>query len=133
MKTIAVVFAVCIVGALGTLTEEHKAKLREHRDKCIDETKVDRTLVDKAHGGQWQEGDEKLQCFAACLLKKLGMMAEDGKLNEEVSLAKMTLDVGAEKAREIWDNCKDKTGANTCAKGFELMKCYTSKKTLLLA
>ncbi|KAK0088542.1 hypothetical protein PV325_011603 [Microctonus aethiopoides] len=132
MKSIAVIFTLCIVGALSALNEEQRNKIKEHRDKCIEETKVDIELVNKAHRGEWMVDDEKLRCFASCLLKKLDMISDDGSLKEDVTLAKMTLDVGADKAKEILDKCKEITASDVCEKGLKLMKCYTDNKATIV-
>lgn len=128
MKTLLVLVCICLVGALGALTDEQKAKLKAYKTSCIQETGVAEDDVEKAKTGQIPEDNEKLSCFAACMLKKIGIMNPDGTVNEEVARSKIPQDVPQEKAEEVFKKCKDVSGSNTCEKGGNLMKCFMENK-----
>lgn len=127
MKAIVIVLAISFVAVLGELTDEQKAKLREHKESCISETGVDPTVVENAKKGEVVENDEKLACFATCLLKKVGIMTADGDIDWEVARAKLPESVPQEQADQIHNACKDITGTG-CEKGHNLMKCFMEHK-----
>ncbi|KAI4479640.1 hypothetical protein M0804_011037 [Polistes exclamans] len=105
MKIIVAFTIALFVGALA-LTDEQKAKLKEYKDSCIAETGVDAAIVENAKNGNIAENDEKLSCFAACFLKKMGILSPEGNLNEEVLYAKLPNSIPKEKADEVFQKCK---------------------------
>lgn len=129
MKIFAFVLAVCFVSAVSALNDKERAKLREHRDACITETGVDAAKVEAAKVGNADETDEKLACFSACLLKKIGIMNADGTFNEETTRAKIPADVPVDKANDVINKCKGITGENACDTGRKIYKCYMENKT----
>ncbi|XP_017795892.1 PREDICTED: general odorant-binding protein 56d-like [Habropoda laboriosa] len=128
MKTIAVVFALCFVGAMA-LTDEQKAKLTEHKTACIAETSVDPQVVENAKKGNFAQDDEKLGCFVSCMLKKIGIMNQDGSVNEEVTRAKAPSDIPKDQVETIINKCKTATGANDCKKAANIASCFMKNKT----
>ncbi|CAL7937723.1 unnamed protein product [Xylocopa violacea] len=128
MKTIVVVFAFCLVGALA-LTEEQKAKLSEYKSACITETGVDTQVVDNAKSGNYAKDDEKLGCFTACMLKKIGIMNQDGSVNEEVARKRAPPNIPKEQVEDVISKCKDTTGPNDCQKASNLAQCFIDKKS----
>nr|UEN71172.1 odorant-binding protein 7 [Gregopimpla kuwanae] len=129
MKSFAIVLAVCFISAAYALTDAQKAKLKEHRDACITETGVDTAKVSNAKEGNYDDADEKLACFSACLLKKIGIMNADGTFNEEATRAKIPPGIDAAKANEVINKCKTETGATDCETGRKLYKCYLQNKS----
>ncbi|XP_012540582.1 general odorant-binding protein 56d [Monomorium pharaonis] len=127
MKAIIIVLAISVIAVLGQLTDEQKAKLREHKESCISETGVDSTLIENAKKGDIAENDEKLTCFADCLLKKIGIINANGDIDWEVARAKMPPGVSQEQADHIHNVCKDITGTG-CEKGGNLFKCFLDNK-----
>nr|QNC49766.1 odorant binding protein 1 [Trissolcus japonicus] len=123
MKFFIAVFALCIVGALGALTDEQKAKLKEHKEHCFTETGVDPAVVENVKKGQFVQ-DPKLACFTACVMKRIGVMNANGSINEEVARAKLPATVSVEKAAEILGSCKSLKGANDCETAVMVFKCY---------
>ncbi|XP_003708550.1 general odorant-binding protein 56d-like [Megachile rotundata] len=128
MKTVAVIFAFCLVGALA-LTEEQKAKLTQHKNACITETGVDAQVVENAKTGNFAEDDEKLACFASCMLKKIGVMNADGTINVEVARQRAPSTVPQEQVESVINKCKDTTGPNDCKKASNLVKCFKDNKS----
>ncbi|KAL6262521.1 hypothetical protein P5V15_005317 [Pogonomyrmex californicus] len=127
MKAIVIVFAISLVTVLGALTEEQKAKLRQYKETCIAETGVDATMVENAKKGEIAEGDEKLACFATCLLKKIGIMTANGDIDWEVARAKIPSGVPQEQADQLYNACKDVSGTG-CEKGGNVFKCFYENK-----
>ncbi|KAG7200593.1 hypothetical protein KM043_001152 [Ampulex compressa] len=128
MKTIAVVFALCVVGALAGITEEQRTKLKAYKDSCIAETGVNPTAVENIKRGQLAQDDEKVACFATCMLKKIGILNPDASINEEVARAKLPATVPQGEAEAVFANCRNIGGANACEKGGNLLKCFMENK-----
>ncbi|XP_076240646.1 general odorant-binding protein 56d-like [Calliopsis andreniformis] len=131
MKTIFVVFALCFVGALA-LTDEQKTKLAEFKNACITETGVEPQAIENAKSGNADENDQKLKCFASCMLKKVGVMNEDGSFNEEVTRKRAPSHVTKDQVDDLINKCKDTTGDDVCDKAAKLVKCYKENKTFNL-
>nr|ANT46042.1 odorant-binding protein 13 [Microplitis mediator] len=132
MKIIAVIFAVCFAGALAELTVEQLAKLREHSTACITETLVDDANVDAAmHHNIWRMDDLKLRCYFFCLLKKLKVMNEDGKLNEEITRQRLANLFPADRIDGVIMKCKEMKGADACETAILMAKCHADERGLL--
>ncbi|XP_076651124.1 general odorant-binding protein 56a-like [Halictus rubicundus] len=128
MKSILVVFALCLVSALA-LTEEQKAKLSQFKNDCITETGVDAKVVDDAKAGNFNDNDEKLACFTSCMLKKIGITNQDGSFNEGTARQKAPAGVTKEQLDDVINKCKDITGPNECKKAANLYKCFKDNKS----
>lgn len=128
MKTILVVVALCFVGALA-VKDKQKAKLVEFKNSCITKTGVDAQVVEDAKNGKIKEGDEKLSCFLACMMKKIGVMNPDGTVNEELFKKKAPPTATKEQVQELLTKCKGTTGTNDCDKAAKLVKCYKENKS----
>ncbi|KAM0730336.1 General odorant-binding protein 56d [Formica fusca] len=128
MKAIIIVLTVTIVVVLGGITDEQKAKLRQYKESCINESGVDPTVVENAKKGEIAEGDEKLACFSTCLLKKIGIINANGDIDWEVARAKVPSGVPQEQTDRIYNNCQNVAGEG-CAKGANLLKCFVENKS----
>ncbi|KAL0114708.1 hypothetical protein PUN28_011782 [Cardiocondyla obscurior] len=127
MKAIVIVLAISVVAVLGELTDEQRAKLKAYKVSCITESGVDPTVVENAKKGQAPENDEKLACFATCMLTKIGIMTADGEVDWDVARSKLPSDVPSEKADQLYNACKDISGTG-CEKGHNLFKCFLANK-----
>nr|ARN17865.1 odorant binding protein 9 [Cephus cinctus] len=128
MKTFLAVFALCIAGTLAALSEEQITKLKTYKESCIEETGVDPSVIEAAKKGTYSDGDEKLACFSACLLKKIGVMDPDGKINEEVIRSKIPSSIPKDQADNIINTCKGLTGANACETAGKVLKVLSRPK-----
>ncbi|KMQ83200.1 general odorant-binding protein 56d, partial [Lasius niger] len=97
----------------GGLTDEQKAKLRQYKESCINESGVDPSVVENAKKGQIAEGDEKLACFSTCMLKKIGILKANGDIDWEVARAKVPAGTSQEEADRIYNNCQNVGKYNT--------------------
>ncbi|XP_047365464.1 general odorant-binding protein 56d-like [Vespa velutina] len=131
MKFIVAFTFALIVGTLG-LDDQQKAKLKEYKESCITESGVDPAIVENAKNGNVSEGDEKLSCFAACFVKKLGIFNSEGNINEEVLRSRLYDSLPEDKVEEIFQKCKNINGDTLCQKGGNLMKCFLDNKKLAL-
>ncbi len=130
MKTFAIVLTVCIVGSYAaTLKDDQKSKLGEYKESCITETGADKAMIDSIIKGGPISHDEKLDCFSACMLKKIGIMRPDGSIDVEAARTKAaTTNVDIAKANKVIDTCKDLTGKDTCETGGKVFGCFITNK-----
>ncbi|OXU29502.1 hypothetical protein TSAR_003814 [Trichomalopsis sarcophagae] len=130
MKYFAVIFAFCFVGAMAALTEEQKAKLKEYKYACITETGVSEDVIESVKKGEQVAFDEKLNCFSACMLKKVGIMNADGTMNEEVARAKVPQDLPKDKVDQVINTCKAGVGKDSCETGGKVLTCLMKTKAV---
>lgn len=105
------------------LSKEQKAKVQQYGVECMKKTGVSMELVAQAKKGQFAD-DEKLKNFILCFFQKTGVLTSDGKLNEEVALAKLPQEVDKVAVKKVLDECKMKNGKNVADTAFEIFKCY---------
>lgn len=114
--------------------DDRRDKIKQFRNDCIAETKVDPVLIDRADNGDFVD-DAKLQCFSKCFYQKAGFVAENGDLLLDVIKERIPKEADREKALAIIDKCKDLKGADSCETVYLVHKCYfqnsygTDKKT----
>ncbi|XP_066581585.1 general odorant-binding protein 83a-like [Prorops nasuta] len=111
--------------------EEEQAKMKVFKEECIPETGVDRSFVDDAELGILRL-DEKLACYAACMMKKVGVMRPDGSINDEVALSKIPSGINQEKAIEVFHKCKRVPSKNHCLKAGLMAKCFVDNQDYVL-
>ncbi|XP_057336177.1 general odorant-binding protein 56d-like [Microplitis mediator] len=132
MKILAVIFAVCFVGALAQLNEdEEAAKVNEYRAVCANETGFNDDNVSNIPVGNWITYGPKIQCYYSCLMKKMKIMNEDGTVNEEKTRTRMADQFPADKIDAVITKCKDLKGANMCETIMMILKCYDDEKALI--
>lgn len=51
-------------------------------------------------------------------------MDADGKLQEDVIVAKFSVDKPKEKVQALYNLCKDQKGASNCETAYKVYKCY---------
>ncbi|XP_015512435.2 uncharacterized protein LOC107218907 [Neodiprion lecontei] len=130
MKVLIVIFALCVAGSLGGLTDEQIAKLKSYKQSCIVESGVEPSVVENAKQGQIAEDDDKLACFAACYLRHIGVYDAEGNVHEDVFRAKLPADVPKAKADEVVNKCSGLTGSTLCRTGAKLLKCMMESRIL---
>ncbi|XP_046749798.1 general odorant-binding protein 83a-like [Diprion similis] len=130
MKILIVVFALCVAGSLGGLTDEQKAKLMGYKQSCITESGVEPNAVENAKRGEIAEDDEKLACFASCYLRHIGVYDAEGNVHEDVFRAKLPADVPKAKADQVVNTCTGRTGSTFCRTGAKLLKCFMESRTV---
>ncbi|XP_044265626.1 general odorant-binding protein 56d-like [Tribolium madens] len=123
MKTVAVLLFLTLAGCTKQEDDDRTEKIKQYRDDCIAETKVDPALIDRADNGDFVD-DAKLQCFSKCFYQKAGFVAENGDLLFDVIKAKIPKEANREKALAIIDKCKDLKGADSCETVYLVHKCY---------
>ncbi|XP_057328299.1 general odorant-binding protein 56d-like [Microplitis mediator] len=132
MKIFAVIFAVCVVGALAQLNEDDEAaKMNEYRTACANETGFNDVNVSNIPVGNWITYVPRIQCYYTCIMKKMKIMNEDGTVNEEKTRKRMADKFPADKIDAVITKCKDLKGAYMCESVMMIMKCYDDEKASL--
>lgn len=94
---------------------------------CVAETGVDKELVKKARAGDFDFDDAKMKSFTFCMLKKPGIMTDDGVLHKDVALSKAD-DSVKDKVSKAIDACLKETGATNDEKAWNYVKCYHKER-----
>ncbi|KAF2881154.1 hypothetical protein ILUMI_25028 [Ignelater luminosus] len=125
MKGIIALVVVTFFAATQALSDEAKAKLREHYEHCTGETKVDKELINKARKGEFSN-DDKLQQYYFCMFNRIGILDADGKPQPDVLKDKIAAagDIKTEDAEKVIAACKDKKGADKYETARLIYECY---------
>ncbi|XP_033191232.1 general odorant-binding protein 56h-like [Bombus vosnesenskii] len=132
MKILAIVFAFCFVGTLA-FSNSIKAKVERFRASCITETSIDPKLIQGAKEGIISKADERLGCYTYCMLRKKGIVEENGRL--WVNIAKrqlITYGADALMADEMVNKCKNIAGGNECKQASNLIQCFLEIRSLYI-
>nr|WJN66526.1 odorant-binding protein 2 [Leptocybe invasa] len=133
MKFFVIVFAICVTGALATgITDEQKSKLKDHKVACVAETGVTEDVIEKLKKGEAVVLDDKLNCFSACLLKRIGIMRADGSIDEKVARAKIPKDLPQDTVDKVVNSCKVQVGKDSCETGGKVLVCLAKTKVITL-
>ncbi|XP_012061112.1 PREDICTED: general odorant-binding protein 69a-like [Atta cephalotes] len=123
MKTIVILLAVSFA-VLSEFTEADHAEREQNKQECIDESGVDPDVLEKAKKGELDDNDEKLACFDTCILKKFGVMKEDGEIDlDKIREHMLKRNKSEEQINKTINECGNVDGEG-CQKGRNLMKCF---------
>nr|AHE13793.1 odorant binding protein [Lissorhoptrus oryzophilus] len=119
---LSVIFMVICVISCQDFTEEQRKKIIQNRQECINSTKVNPELIEKADLGEFSE-DPALKCFTKCFYQKAGFVNDKGEVQKDVVEAKLPPQADKKKALEIVDKCQMK-GKDPCETVYLIHKCY---------
>ncbi|CAG9764448.1 unnamed protein product [Ceutorhynchus assimilis] len=127
----AAVVLVAIVQA-QSLTDKQKELLAQHYKECIEKSKVDQAILQKARAGDFVD-DAKLKDHILCVTQKMGFQNEAGALQKEVIERKLKEAVKGDeaKAKQLIKAC---AVANSDPKlqAFNAFKCIYQKANINL-
>nr|QDJ95972.1 odorant-binding protein 29 [Encarsia formosa] len=135
MKAFVTFFALCLaaVHAAG-LTDDQKAKLADYKKSCFVETGADPNAFENYKAnivkGVEVKFDDKMNCFAACMLKKIGIMRPDGTIDEAVARSKVPKELPQDKVDQAINTCKTQVGKDNCEIGGKVTGCLVKTKVL---
>lgn len=109
------------------LTPEEFAQWTDIKEKCIVESGVAREVLAQAEKGVLMV-DEKLACFGACAMKKIGLMKEDGTVDLDVGISKIPKAFHKGRAEEILRKCGKLNSGDVCVKAAIIIKCLMDHK-----
>ncbi|KAJ8679087.1 hypothetical protein QAD02_014874 [Eretmocerus hayati] len=114
MKTIILIFALALFVGVHTqgLTPEQESHIHKSVEGCIEESKVDRQLLEDMKNGKHPTVTRELNCFAYCVLREKGDMDKDGNV-----FVKPTDSEAAKK-------CKELKKDDRCDTAGEVMGCF---------
>ncbi|KAL1513933.1 hypothetical protein ABEB36_003271 [Hypothenemus hampei] len=133
MKFLVVgVFLFVALVQVKALTDKQKELLAQHYKQCVELSKVDPTVLQKARSGDFAN-DDKLKQHILCIAKKSGFQNEAGVLQRSVIKTKL-------KEALKGDEVKTQELVNTCAvakpdpklQAFEAFKCIYQKAKINL-
>jgi len=127
MKVVILVLVAAIaasatdVADILNVTADEKAKLKQIEKECIEETKVDASLVHKFDEGDFADTPE-LRCYFSCYNIKYGSMDKDGVYDME----KMK-PILPESHIKIVEKCITHKGVDVCDTAYQAYKCYVKQ------
>ncbi|XP_014206345.1 general odorant-binding protein 83a [Copidosoma floridanum] len=122
--------AVCFVGAFSeSLSNEEAEKLMEYKESCTAETGVDEAVLMQPYDDKEElVQDEKLNCYFACILKKMDMMDSDGTINMETARSQLLRDLCPKKIDESVE-CLSQVGDSPCNTAGKIFGCIMKIRT----
>ncbi|TMW43906.1 hypothetical protein DOY81_011017 [Sarcophaga bullata] len=136
MKAFIALAVVCfiaqaIAGPLE-LSDEQKAKAKEHFQACVAQENVSEEDATRLRNKDFANPSENMKCFGTCFFERVGTL-KDGQVQEDVVLQKLGALVGEEKTKAVLNKCKDIKGESRCDTGFQIYKCFEESKAELTA
>ncbi|XP_001601290.2 general odorant-binding protein 56a [Nasonia vitripennis] len=135
---VACVLTICSIfaGSKADLTEDQRKILQPLKDECFQETGLDAVTLEKFKKEALQKfkttgevsNDEKVNCFSACMFKKIGFMSEEGKFEEDTVRALMSENFPPETLDKAIENCKNEVGKDHCETAAKLIVCFMNNK-----
>ncbi|KAH0540527.1 general odorant-binding protein 56d-like [Cotesia glomerata] len=122
MKIFASIFVLYFVGVLSNIADEESDD-RDYLKHCIEESGVDQNAVDKLQDKIWDMDNKKLQCFMKCFMLQIGVINNDGTINEANMKEKISHEFSKERIDEVIMKCKDPKGADACENSLLMLKC----------
>ncbi|XP_055372706.1 general odorant-binding protein 56d-like [Condylostylus longicornis] len=119
------VFALVILNANANPPEEFKEKFREVNAKCAEESKVDKSELERFKSGDFAGASPEFKCYSSCFAREMGFIANGEPNTEKMKevFSKMPK-FSEEKFNRIVNECKSEyTGEDDCEKGFNYMAC----------
>lgn len=113
------------------LSPEQLKQWHDIKEACITESGVSREFVEEAEKGVLII-DEKLACFGACAMKKIGLMREDGSIDIDAGIANIPIAFNKERAEEALRKCAKLDNSNLCMKAGIIIKCLMDQKKYVL-
>ncbi|XP_029047644.1 general odorant-binding protein 19d [Osmia bicornis bicornis] len=123
MKTIFILLTVHLTCSWAWLSSEDQEQIKKFSANCSVELGTTIGELQLALVGESHASEDKLKCFAACLLKKMDIMNEDGTINKEVIKSKAPKDMPEKEIEEIIQKCTNTGGKDDCEKAGNFLKC----------
>nr|QGW50305.1 odorant-binding protein 10 [Chouioia cunea] len=132
MKTVIVSFLFCIATVLAELTEEQKEMIKPYKDACLAELKLDEAIIEQSKKEYLEQGktefSDQLNCFSACMFKKVGIMTEEGKFDEDMARALASGQFPEDEINKAINACKNEVGKDICETAGILFECFLKQR-----
>ncbi|KRT84159.1 hypothetical protein AMK59_447, partial [Oryctes borbonicus] len=132
MMKLLLVFMCSVSIVISQISSDDAEKIKQASKGCIGTVGLDTNLVKSVKEGDIVD-DPKVKEFLACVLKKLGMVNEDGSFNNNVIRTKMPEGLSEDEKQNIVDKCLTLQGSNVEDTVWRAYKCYREKSRLNLA
>ncbi|XP_023297833.2 general odorant-binding protein 56d-like [Lucilia cuprina] len=128
--TLAVVCLIASAFAHHELSDEEKAKIKAHYEKCVKQENVPEAEALKLKNKEFANATPAMKCFGACFLEEVGFLKGDA-VQEDVVLAKLVPHYGEENVKKVLEKCKNEKGADRCETGYKIFECVEKAKAEL--
>nr|WJJ63272.1 odorant binding protein 14 [Pachyrhinus yasumatsui] len=133
MKVLFVaVFALFALTQVQSQTDKQKELLAQHYKQCLEISKVDQTILQKARIGEFAN-DPKLKEHILCVTRKIGFQNDAGELQREVIKRKLKEAVKGDeaKAKVLMEACAI-ANPDPKAQAYNAFKCIWQKAQINL-
>ncbi|XP_018328797.1 general odorant-binding protein 56a [Agrilus planipennis] len=128
----SVVILAVIATVQATLTDEQKAKLKQHQDECLKSFPADKLLLEKARKGDLAD-NKTLKDYLYCVIEKSGFITPDGKIQTAVLETKLASVTAAENAKKLVAKCTSQKNLDKKESAEAIYKCvYNETKFSLI-
>ncbi|XP_034944482.1 uncharacterized protein [Chelonus insularis] len=103
----------------------HHSQSWKNFQKCKIETKVDSELLRAERRGE-DVDDPQVKCFYACMMKRLNIMNDEGKVNVMKLINHVNIpedDVHRVQKIEMFSTCAKKKGTDECDTAYRIRRC----------
>nr|WJN66532.1 odorant-binding protein 23 [Leptocybe invasa] len=129
MKALLVVLSFCVAVAYCHDGHNHSkideiGVVNSDIEECAQRYKIDKMALNELKKNKIFTGTPDTQCFAACILRKSGIMLADGTINRDFVES------------EIASECKNKViafGKDECEIAAKILACLTQKNIVVFA
>nr|AVU05019.1 odorant binding protein 10 [Agrilus mali] len=127
-----VILAIIVAAVQADLSEEQKAKLKQHTEQCLKSFPVDKQLLEKARKGELSD-DKALKDYLYCVIEKSGFITPDGKIQTNVLETKLSAISGPENAKKLVAKCTAQKNLDKRESAEAIYKCvYNETKFSLI-
>ncbi|KAH8279298.1 general odorant-binding protein 56d [Drosophila bipectinata] len=124
MKFLIVLSAILALTAADlNLSDEQKATAHANGALCAQQEGITKEQALALRGGNFENADPKVKCFANCFLEKTGFLV-DGQVQPDKVLAKLGPIAGEDNVKAVQAKCDSIKGADKCDTAFQLYECY---------
>ncbi|KAM8713733.1 hypothetical protein ACLKA7_013973 [Drosophila subpalustris] len=123
MKLLIVLIA-CLAAALAAKpTGEQLEAIQKHVTQCTEQEGITKEQAINMRQGNFDDPDQKLKCFANCMLEKIGLMV-DGQLKPDAMLERLGDIEGVDNVKAIIAKCGTIKGADKCDTAHQYFVCF---------
>lgn len=122
--TVFVIFGLFSIAVAAPFTDDQIQKAQNHVKECLEELNMDPSTAQKLKDGDFSVDDEKVQCFAFCVLRKAGFVDSNGDQKIDVISKKLSVNKDKDQVAAAIELCKDVKGSSPCNKAYEAFRCY---------
>lgn len=97
--------------------------IQANAKQCGEQEGITSDQATALRGGNFNDSDPKIKCFANCMLEKIGLMV-DGQFKPNVMLDKVGDAEGADAVKALLAKCGTIKGTDKCDTAYQYFQCF---------